>query len=92
MPNYRVRLVCPVRITASVEFKMEAEDFDKAHENAIEEFEKQSAEYQEKLDAYHKTHNGGYPEAPFYWSTDDDDIEGNIDDDDIEIDTIDEDV
>lgn len=85
----KVRLVCPVKLTASVEIEMDAEDIDVDTDTVIEEYKRQAKAYQAKLDAYHRLHTK-YPEPPFYWSTDDDDIEANMDDDLIEIDTVEE--
>jgi hypothetical protein len=88
MPTFKVQLVVPVKLSATLEFKMEAETEDAAFELAIDTYKQRDSEYQERLKTYHRTHKGDYPEAPFYWSVDSDDIEANLDEGEIEIDNV----
>jgi hypothetical protein len=83
MPEFKVRLTCPVELTASVEVTVEAEDSEQAGDAAIEKLKQLDADYQTALTNYRKN-RGDYPTPAYFWTVDQDDVDGAINEEDIE--------
>jgi hypothetical protein len=83
MPKFKVRLICPVELTASTEVTVEAEDAEQAGDAAIEKLKQLDEEYQTALANYRKN-RGDYPTPAYFWTVDQDDVDGAIDEEDIE--------
>jgi len=83
--KYKVKLTAEVKISAYVEIKMEGESEDQIYENAVEEYKRIVKEYEAQMSAYRRGELKTWPECPYYWYINDDDIENTLDDDDIEV-------
>lgn len=88
MTKYKVCLAVPVKLTATLELTIEADNEDHAWTIAVEEYKRQQKEYEDALKEYHRTFKKPYPECPFFWHVDEDDIEANMETKNIDIDTV----
>jgi hypothetical protein len=83
--KFNVKLQVPVRVMANLEFKLEAENEDDAYEKAFDAYKQIVKDYDDAMKLYRQGKLKSWPECPYFWHVDDDDIESNMDDRDIEV-------
>jgi len=90
--KFSVELKAPVKIMARCEIKVEAPDEDTAWDIAVDTYKEIVKEYDEALKEYRRGgFQKGYPECPFTWEVDNDDIEAGLVAKEIEVDDVEED-
>jgi hypothetical protein len=89
--KYSVELKAPVKIMARCEIKVEAPDEDTAWETGVDVYKEIVREYDAAMKAYRRGETKTYPECPYTWEVDSDDIEAGLEEREIEVDDVEED-
>ena len=83
--KFKVKLQVAVRLAAYCDIKLEAENEDDAYEKAIETYQEITTNYEQAMRLYRQNKTSTWPDPPYFWHVDDEDIEANMDDRDIEV-------
>lgn len=77
--RFKLKLTCPVEVTATAEITVEGEDMDEIYgrlEQILDDIDKKEAKV---MDAHHRDPvNVPYPERLIYWTVEPEDVENEI--------------
>jgi len=83
--KFKVKLQVVVRLAAYCDIKLEAENEDQAYEIALDEYERIVNEYHAAMTLYRQGKTSVWPDCPYFWHVNEEDIEENMEDCDIEV-------